>query len=114
MQSKRIGYDVNNMKDKFILFLKRHDILIPFIVNHSMRNEYLSGLISSIEPETFSEYLDRVGPPEYMDRCFLKSGTAEGKLFWEWYSYKWKAVHRNSLMYWKFVRYFVEKSNEAA
>jgi hypothetical protein len=108
-RSKKTGYDLNNYKDRFILFLKRHDLLIPFIANHSLRNEYLSGRVNSISSETFSEYLDRVDPAEYMDRCFVKKDTTEGVSFWEWYSHKWKAVHTNNIMYWKFVRYFVEK-----
>jgi len=109
--SNQVGYDLNNMKDRFILFLKRHDLLIPFIVNHAMRNEYISRSVKNIDKETFFEYLDRVEPLEYMDRCFLKRDTTEGESFWHWYSYKWKVVHDRNTMYWKFVQYFVERSD---
>jgi len=110
-RTKQAGYDLHNMKDRFILFLKRHDLLIPFIVNHAMRNEFLSNRVNSIKPETFFEYLDRVDPAEYMDRCFLKKDTTEGESFWHWYSIKWKAVFGHNVMYWKFVRYYVDRDH---
>jgi hypothetical protein len=107
-KSKKTGYDLNNMRDRFVLFLKRHDLLIPFIVNHAIRNEVISGSVNRITTETFFDYLERVDPLEYMDRGFLKKDTAEGESFWQWYSMKWKAVHRHNVMYWKFVQYYVE------
>jgi len=114
MRSKRKGYDVHDVRDRFVLFLKRHHLVIPFIVNHSIRNRYLSGLISNVKIETFSEYMDRVPPSKYMDGGFVKKDTTEGEAFWSWYSQKWKAVHEYSGMYWKMVRYFVELEEEKA
>ncbi len=108
-KSKQVEYNLENPKDRFVLFLKRHDLLIPFINNHSIRNKHLSNLISRTKTETFSKYLNRVNPIDYMDKCFLKKETTEGKQYWEWYSYKWKAIQDNNLIYWKFVKYFVEK-----
>jgi len=105
---------VDDLKDRFVLFLKRHDLVIPFIVNHAIRNRHLSGLISNVKNETFSEYLDRVPPSKYMDSCFVKKETTEGEAFWSWYSHKWKAVHEYSGMYWKIVRYFVETQKETS
>lgn len=105
---------MDDMKDRFVLFLKRHNLVIPFIVNHSIRNRHLAGLISNVKTETFFEYLDRVPPSKYMDNCFVKKATTEGESFWNWYSHKWKAVHEYSGMYWKIVRYFVEEEDSSA